>query len=224
MTPDEQRLIENLFDRLARQRAPAKDRQADALIQRLMRDEPDAAYMLVQTALVYEHQLQEASARISSLEAEFGGANLESDRDGSFLSGRIGGAAENRNAPRGGSTGWRDTTSTRTSASAPWSSNPPPASPPAPVRGSVPSTGGGGGFFRSAMATAAGVAGGLLAADGLRNLFGGGASHADEAKQDGSAAADANQVPDEHKEEQTAHDDTDQDWGGDDSFDTGIDI
>ena len=64
MTPDERHLIEELFDRLSQQRPEGMDRQAEALIRELVRDVPDAAYMLVQTVLVYEHQLQEAADRI----------------------------------------------------------------------------------------------------------------------------------------------------------------
>jgi len=36
----------------------------------------------------------------------------------------------------------------------------------------------GGGFMRSAMTTAAGVAGGMLLAEGIRNMLGGSSAHA----------------------------------------------
>lgn len=205
MTPDEQRMIEDLFDRLASQRSPSKDRQADALIQRAVRDIPDAAYMLVQTALVYEHQLQEASDRIQRLEAELDGAAPARAGGGSFLSGRLGGSAR---APE----------PAERSGLSPWGRGPaaPPAAPPA---ASAPAAASGGGFLRSAMTTAAGVAGGILAAESLRSLFGGSASHASEGHhrgEDQAALADADRTQDQMQDELLAQDDTDQDWGGGD--------
>ena len=84
-----------------------------------------------------------------------------------------------------------------------------------------------GGFFRSAMATAAGVAGGMLAADSLRSLFGGSSSQASETKggtSDAAAWEDANRTQDELQDAQLAQeDDNDDDWGGDDLSDS-IDI
>lgn len=224
MTPDEQDMIEDLFDRLADQRPPSKDRQADALIQRAMREVPDAAYMLVQTALVYEHQLQEASARIAELEAQLESSAPVEDRGGGFLPGGIGGRSRDRTdraAARNSSAGWREPpVATGGGGTTPWNREPEPSSPPA--RASVPASSGGG-FFRSAMATAAGVAGGMLAADGLRNLFGGGSAQAADgahsAGNDSAAWADANRTQDDLQDQL---EDTDHDTGGD--FDTGIDL
>lgn len=224
MTPDEQDMIEDLFDRLADQRPPSKDRQADALIQRAMREVPDAAYMLVQTALVYEHQLQEASARIAELEAQLEASAPVEDRGGGFLPSGMGSGSRDRRDradARNSSAGWREPpAATRGGGTTPWNREPEPSNPPA--RASVPASGGGG-FFRSAMATAAGVAGGMLAADGLRNLFGGGSAQAADgahsAGNDASAWADANRTQDDLQDQL---EDTDDDAGGD--FDTGIDL
>ena len=68
MTPDDQRMIQDLFQRLAAQGRVAKDPQADRLINDAVRSNPDAGYMLVQTALVYEHQMNEQEQRIRDLE------------------------------------------------------------------------------------------------------------------------------------------------------------
>lgn len=55
----------------------------------------------------------------------------------------------------------------------PWGSAPAPAPAPAPASPwGAPQASAGGGFLRSALATAAGVAGGALLFEGIRNMFG----------------------------------------------------
>ncbi len=55
----------------------------------------------------------------------------------------------------------------------PWGSAPAPAPAPAPASPwGAPQASSGGGFLRSALATAAGVAGGALLFEGIRNMFG----------------------------------------------------
>jgi hypothetical protein len=218
MTPDERQMIDDLFARLAQQASPDKDTEADRLIADRIRRNPDAAYMLVQTVLVYEHQMAEAQARIADLEAELANASRPAPAmgGGSFLGGRIG-------AQRGGAV---------PPAARPWgrqSGGPAPAAyEPEPMPGrassgfgrggqSVPPyqqqpmpAQGGGGFLRGALATAAGVAGGMMLANSLGGLFGGDTAQASEASTDANAAQDAAQ-------------DAEFDAGGGD-FDGGIDI
>jgi len=82
MTPQEQQLIESLFQRLAQAAAQAgpRDPQAEALIQRHVQRMPGAAYSMAQTLLVQERALHEAEARL-------GGAQQR----GSFLPPTAGG-------------------------------------------------------------------------------------------------------------------------------------
>ena len=68
MTPAERNLIEDLFGRIRTHAIPARDAEADALIGRLMRDTPDAAYALVQSVLIQDQALREADQRIRNLE------------------------------------------------------------------------------------------------------------------------------------------------------------
>ena len=68
MTPEERDLIAGLFERMRGMGAIDKDREAEDLIARSVRQVPDAAYMLVQSVLVQEHALQEAGGRIEELE------------------------------------------------------------------------------------------------------------------------------------------------------------
>jgi hypothetical protein len=87
----------------------------------------------------------------------------------------------------------------------------------------------GGGFMRSAMTTAAGVAGGMVLAEGIRNMLGGGSAHATPSLSDADklkaqdaaddARQDAQEAEDERQDaEQDAYDTSQNDsldWGGD---------
>jgi len=207
MQSEERELITGLFGRLQPFEAQPRDGEAEALIKDAVARQPAAPYLLVQTVLVQEQALKAAQERIAELEARAGAAPAASG----FLG----------NAPKIG----------------PWGAQ--PAAPPVP-RPSVPSTrsplqaalapqqaGGGGGFLRSAMATAAGVAGGALLFEGIRSLmgsnpgpFGQTASAAQPAPllpQDSQQAlADSNPMPDDLRGEDydtAAYDDGD--TGGD---------
>ena len=202
MTPDEQRMIQDLFQRLASQGRVAKDAQADRLISDSLRTNPDAGYMLVQTALVYEHQMNEQELRIRELEDQI--AQLQTSASapagGSFLGGRIPAAGR----------GSVPSVASQPTAS-PWQAAPQQSAAyqqPAPQRsgmfGGAPAPmaqqamPGGGGFFRSALTTAAGVAGGMMVANSLSGLFGGGheahgATHTDNS----GALADADTTQDD---------------------------
>ena len=232
MTPDERRMIEDLFDRLSAQRPDAKDHQAQALIEDWVRNSPDAAYMLVQTVLVYEHQLQEAAQRIEELEAERTTRAPATASGGSFLSGRLGQGQTTRPVAARSSREYRGQASApsvpQAGGSAAWGAAAGPKdSPSAPAaRDAQPQRSSGGGFLRSAMSTATGVAGGILAVESLRSLFGGGstaeAASAGAAQQTNADPATASQ--DASTQEDLSHDtasadddfDQDQDWVGDD--------
>jgi len=174
MTPEERQLIAGLFDRMRSYGAPDKDRDAEALIVQSVRANPDAAYMLVQSVLVQEQALEAANARLLELEDQL--RALEEPR-GSRSGGFLGGAwnsGRRGEEPRSSvpQVGARATPSAYESRSSLSQGAPqPPPQQPAPA----PS---GGGFMKSALATAAGVAGGMVLADSLRNMLGGGGAHA----------------------------------------------
>src|SRR5262245_65518122 len=67
VTPEDRHLITGLFDRMRGIGAPTKDRDAEALINQSVRSFPDAPYMLVQSVLIQELALQQATARIQGL-------------------------------------------------------------------------------------------------------------------------------------------------------------
>jgi hypothetical protein len=207
MTPDEQGMIQDLFQRLSAQGRVAKDAQADRLINDAVRSNPDAAYMLVQTALVYEHQMNEQEQRIRDLEDQI--AQLQRSTasapagGGSFLGGRIGaGRGAVPSVPAQSSSPWGNTSA---------SQQPQAYQPPVQQRGGMFGGGqapmapqaaapAGGGFLRSALTTAAGVAGGMMVANSLSGLFGGGnqAHAAGHSQNDNAGAlADADRSQDE---------------------------
>lgn len=226
MSPEERQLIAGLFERMRRFGSPEKDRDAEALIGQQLRAFPDAAYMLVQSVLVQEQALENAQTRIQELEERV--HQLEGSepphKSGGFLGGFWGRKDENREDTRSSSVpqvGARATPPAYESRQ-PWSQ---PAAPPAQ---GAPA---GGGFMRSAISTAAGVAGGMLLADSLRSMLGGhgggspfGASvqqhSADQAAQD--AADDAAQDTADDAA-QDAADDTAQDAADDAAQDTADD-
>jgi hypothetical protein len=152
MQSQERELITGLFGRLQPFESQPRDAEAEALIKDLVARQPAAPYLLAQTVLVQEQALKAAQERIAELESRAGAAPPAA------ASGFLG------SAPKIG----------------PWGAQAPSAAP----RASVPSTRsplqaavgpqqGGGGFLRTAMATAAGVAGGALLFEGIRSLMGG---------------------------------------------------
>lgn len=70
MTPSEKETLTRLLGRLAEARVERKDGDAEALIADACRQQPDAAYLLVQRVLLLEQALQDAQARAAGLQSE----------------------------------------------------------------------------------------------------------------------------------------------------------
>jgi hypothetical protein len=79
MTPDERNLLSTFLNDLAQARAAGKDAEADGMIRQAFAANPDAAYLIVQHAILSDQALHAAQARI---------AELESGRGSSFLGAR----------------------------------------------------------------------------------------------------------------------------------------
>jgi hypothetical protein len=161
MNPHERELIESVFSRLAQAAGAPKDAEAVALIAERCRALPDAAYGLVQAVAVQELALRQAQAHIAELEQRLAGA---APAGGGFL-GAANPWAPSGAAPRGASS----IPPVAPPQGQPVYAAPPPTSPS--PWGGQPSAGGG--FLRSVATTAAGMAGGMLLADGISSLFGG---------------------------------------------------
>jgi hypothetical protein len=165
MTPEERDLINGLFDRLRAADNAQKDREAEQLIQARVAQQPSAPYLLAQTVLVQEHALNNAQSRIAQLERQLAAAQQEQPRGGSgggsFLSGLFGGGHSSTPEPPQDQRRYQQ--------------QPPPlpsgGQPPYPSTMNMPQSAGGG-FLRTALAAAAGVAGGSLLMHGFQNLLG----------------------------------------------------
>jgi hypothetical protein len=144
MTPEESRLLSELLDRLARLPAGYKDAEADALIRAAMIKLPDAPYQLVQATILHEQAAAQAKARIDQLESE--NARLRQQ------------LAATPPQPT-----YAQSPVPMAPAPSPWGA--PQVSPWGAPRS--------GGFLSGVAETAVGVAGGMLLAQGVSNLFGG---------------------------------------------------
>lgn len=154
MNPQERALLQEFLQRLIQIRGIEKDPQADALIAQAVAQQPDAAYLLVQRALLLEQALEAAKAEIAQLNDQLRGGG-----ERGFLA---------------GANGWGQSEQTTQRATLSVSGRPIPAGPanasPAPV--APPSSAPLSGFLGQAAATAAGVAGGAFLFQGLESLLG----------------------------------------------------
>ena len=169
MTPQEQELVDELFDRLAKLENMPRDPDAERLVADGMRRAPHAAYALVQTALVMDEALKRANARIEELQAQTGGE--EQQQQGGFLD-SMRDAVLGRRDPRGSVPTVRSQATQPAAAPPPYQSPaeyPPQMPPPYPTG---PAFGTGGSFLGTAASTAAGMIGGGLLLDGIRSMFG----------------------------------------------------
>jgi hypothetical protein len=73
MTQQEQELVEELLDRLAKLESSPRDAAAERVIADGLRRAPQATYALVQIALVQDEALKRANARIEELQTQLGG-------------------------------------------------------------------------------------------------------------------------------------------------------
>jgi len=172
MTPQEQQLVAELFDRLTKLEAAPRDPDAERLIADGARQAPRALYALVQTVLVQDEALKRASVRIQDLQQQL--ESLAGDepqqRQGSFLD-----SMRDAVFGHGGSA----RSSVPSVQSAAYQSQqgfvPPRAAPAFPAQPSYPAGAGfgpaGGSFLGTAASAAAGVIGGGLLLDGIRSMF-----------------------------------------------------
>jgi hypothetical protein len=188
MTPQEQQLVADLFDRLASLEGQRRDADAERLIREGLGRAPNSVYALVQTVLLQDEALKRANARIEELEhaappAESGGSFLDSVRN--ILGGR-GDQPPRSSVPpvRQGGMGSSGAWGARPDAgpeAGPWGggySPPPPGYqpggyPPGAYPPGAPPAGGGGSFLGTAAATVAGVVGGAMLLNGIRSMMGG---------------------------------------------------
>ena len=168
MNSEEQTLIDGLFSKLqdAERSSAPRDAAAEARIKEHLGRQPGAPYYMAQAILVQEaavnqlnRQVQERDEQIQKLQAELAqarGQSSSSSTGGGFLSGIFGGGGSRPSQPA--SNGWRDG----------------PGISPAPAQQqgyAAPQMSRGSGFLGGALQTAAGVAGGVMLAEGISSLF-----------------------------------------------------
>lgn len=180
MSPSDTQKLHDFLGQLVQASGIQKDPEADSLIQRAVAQQPDAAYLLVQRALLMEQALDAARSRIAMLESQL---DKQQRSGGGFLDPNSWGHRHRSHAPQHHQSqhmSWQH--------ALPSFSN---RSGSGFLRG-----GGGGGLLGSIAATAAGVAAGSFLFHGLDNLFhdhdaGGNASHLlSDNDQSGGALAD----------------------------------
>src|SRR5437016_844194 len=74
MTPQEQKLIEDLAAKINQTQVGQKDAEAENLIKQQVGSNPDALYILVQTVLVQNMALEQAKAQITDLQQKLASA------------------------------------------------------------------------------------------------------------------------------------------------------
>ena len=183
MNTEEQTLIDGLFGRLKQAEDPSqpRDAQAQACIEEHVRQQPAAPYYMAQAILVQEAAIKRLDEQNKQLEAELKQARAQaeaaragsapSNGGGGFLSSIFGSSGRNAAptvqpqrpaaAPVASGGGWRE-------PSAPGFSQPQAQQP---AFGAAPARSGASSFLGGAMQTAAGVAGGVLLAQGISSLF-----------------------------------------------------
>jgi len=193
MNSEEQTLIDGLFSRLqqAETNSAPRDAQAEARIKEHLTRQPAAGYFMTQAILVQEaaiksldEQNKQLTAQIQQLQAELQQAKAQATApapsSGGFLSSIFGGSARDpqpapsQSAPVSSGGGWREP------GRSSFGGQPPQQNYGAPQQGfaqqgyapqqQAPAAAGSS-FLGGALKTAAGVAGGVMLAQGISSLF-----------------------------------------------------
>lgn len=186
MTPQERQMLADLFERVRTNAAGPRDPEAEGFIGDAVQALPHAPYVLAQTTLVQQHALEAAAQRIAELEArvaQTAAAPADTGFLGNLGKSLFGGGSAASAAPPPPRSSYDASSYQRGAAPDPSAgyrqpayAPPPPGYAPPPPSGpwgapAAPSASGG--FLHNAMSTAAGVAGGIAAADLFQNLIGG---------------------------------------------------
>jgi uncharacterized protein len=180
MTPQEEEMIRGLIDRVQKTQLTDKDFAAEQLLEEGLGRNPDAIYILAQTVLVQKYALEQAQAQLTQAKSQIeqmrqqapAQAQQGQQHSGSFL----GNLLHWSDAP-GAPQPPQQTQSQQGYATVPpqyAQAGPPPPPYGQPMGYGVgPGYGApqGGGFLQNAMQTAAGVAAGALAFEGIESLM-----------------------------------------------------
>jgi uncharacterized protein len=164
LTPQEEQLLNSLTDRINQTQLQEKDPDAEAMLNRSLGSNPDALYILAQTVLVQNIALDQAKAQVAQLQQQ-----AQQPRQPAHATSFLGSLL-----------GRRDPEPTQPAPPPYQPVNPqyvPQAPPPQYAQPQyqqpqyVPTQSGGPSFLRGAMQTAAGVAAGALAFEGVESVL-----------------------------------------------------
>ncbi|MDO7899555.1 DUF2076 domain-containing protein [Pseudomonas citrulli] len=182
MNSEEQTLIDGLFSRLqqAEKDSAPRDAQAEARIKEHLASQPAAGYFMAQAILVQEaaikrldEQNRQLTQQVEQLQAELQQARSQASTPaggGGFLSSIFGGSNRDprpANPAPSSTGGWREPPRSSFNAPAQQGFGTPPGNYGAPPQ-QAPAAGS---FLGGALKTAAGVAGGVMLAQGISSLF-----------------------------------------------------
>ncbi len=166
MTPQEQQMLDDLIHRVQSTQLAGKDNEAEGRIQNALGRNPDALYILCQTVLVQGYALEQATAKLEAANQQLAQAQQNAGNHPGFLEKIFGSSqqAPPQQAPA------------QVGYGAPVYNTPqsiPPQGYPPQGYGAPQQAGafGGGGFLQGAMQTAAGVAMGTMAVQGIEGLM-----------------------------------------------------
>ena len=152
---------------------PPVDKEADELIGQLFAQYPEARYRITQMAFVQEAALGEAQNRMRQMQWELQQAHQQAAQAQPQHRGLFGGLFGSGGAAQGGGPGGGPAPGTASPQQGQYAPPPPPPQYAAPQYQPGMFQRSGSGFLGSALTTAAGVAGGLVAGNALMDLFSG---------------------------------------------------
>lgn len=178
MTPQEEQLLNSLIDRLNQTALQEKDPDAEALLNQRLAGNPDALYMLAQTVLVQNMALDQAKAQVGQLQQQLQQVQQQRPQPAhttSFLGRLLGERDDQPAAPP----------QQQQAPASGYQQVPPQYNPPASQYGAPQyapagyppqyappyASSGQPSFLRGAFQTAAGVAAGALAFEGIESMF-----------------------------------------------------
>lgn len=166
MTPQESSMLQDLVRRVQETQLAEKDPEAEQFLQQALGRNPDAIYILAQTVLVQNMALNQARAQLQELQQQQ--QKPEPARATSFLGSLLG---HRDPAPPPAQPQYQPVPQASQYQQVPAYEAPPQYAPPGAyaVPGAPPSAAGS--FLRSAATTAAGVAAGALAFEGIESLM-----------------------------------------------------
>jgi hypothetical protein len=165
MTPQEESMLNDLIGRIEQTQLTEKDPDAEQLLNQRLARNPNALYIMAQTVLVQNYALEQAQAQLNQLRQQTQALQQQPARATSFL-GNLLGHRDPAPPPPPPQPGYGASPYAQ-----PW--NQPPAYQPPAYGPPPPAFGGGSSFLRTAATTAAGVAAGALAFQGIESLMGG---------------------------------------------------